>query len=152
MGGDIYIVGLEKSGSFVEHAEQVSKKMLPKQILLLGNKYIYKYIIPGQARNNEPYASSSYYGHKLIFKSEHSNVYVATIPNTQALAEPQIKDYIHIHEVLLVIPSQKEHCSELRSQAFRELRANHSEDREPSIPTSGSQGFRAKGACKGLQN
>jgi transposase-like protein len=52
----------------------------------------------------------------------------------------------------LVIPSQKEHCSELRSQAFRELRANHSEDREPSIPTSGSQGFRAKGACKGLQN
>ena len=52
----------------------------------------------------------------------------------------------------LVIPSQKEHCSELRSQAFRELRANHSEDRELSIPTSGSQGFRAKGACKGLQN
>ncbi len=103
----IYIVGLEKSGSFVEHAEQVSKKMLPKQILLLGNKYIYKYIIPGQARNKEPYASSSYYGHKLIFKSEHSNVYVATIPNTQAQAEPQIKDYIHIHEVLYNITALK---------------------------------------------
>lgn len=57
-----------------------------------------------------------------------------------------------VHLDPLVIPSQKEHCSELRSQAFRELRANHSEDREPSIPTSGSQGFRAKGACKGLQN
>lgn len=103
----IYIVGLEKSGSFVEHAEQVSKKMLPKQMLLLGNKYIYKYIIPGQARNNEPYASTSYYGHKLIFKSENSNVYVATIPNTQALAEPQIKDYIHIHELLYNITALK---------------------------------------------
>ena len=42
---------------------------------------------------------------------------------------------------ILVIPSQKEHCSELRSQAFRELRANHSEDREPSIPTSGSHEY-----------
>ena len=103
----LFLVGLEKSGSFVEHAEQVSKKMLPKQILLLGNKYIYKYIIPGQARNNEPYASSSYYGHKLIFKSEHSNVYVATIPNTQAQEEPQIKDYIHIYEVLYNITALK---------------------------------------------
>lgn len=103
----IYIVGLEKSGSFVEHAEQVSKKMLPKQILLLGNKYICKYIIPGQERNNKPYASSSYYSHKLIFKSELSNVYVATIPNTKALAEPQIKDYIHIHEVLHNITALK---------------------------------------------
>lgn len=96
----IYVVGLEKSGSFVEHAEQVSKRMDPQQILLLGNKYIYKYIIPGQARNNEPYASSSYYGHKLIFKSEYSNVYVATIPNMQALEEPQINDYINIHTIL----------------------------------------------------
>lgn len=103
----IYIVGLEKGGSFVEHAEQVSKKMIPKQILLLGNRYIYKYIIPGQARNNEPYASSSYYGHKLIFKSEHSNVYVATIPNTQALAEPQMENYINIHVILSNITALK---------------------------------------------
>ena len=41
----IYLVGLEKSGSFVEHAVQASKRMLPKQMLLLGNSYIYKYII-----------------------------------------------------------------------------------------------------------
>lgn len=103
----IYFVGLEKSGSFVEHAEQVSKKILPKQILLLGNKYIYKYIIPGQANNNEPYASSSYYGHKLIFKSEYSNVYVATVPNIQNKVEPQMSDYINIHEVLYNITALK---------------------------------------------
>ena len=104
---NIYFIGLEKSGSFVEHAEQVSKKMRSKQILLLGNKYIYKYIIPGQAKNNEPYASSSYYGHKLIFKSEHNNVYVATIPNTQAQTEPKIEDYINIHEVLFNVSALK---------------------------------------------
>ncbi len=103
----IYLVGLEKSGSFVEHAEQVSKKMLPKQILLLGNKYIYKYIIPGYEKSNEPYASSSYYGHKVIFKSEHNNVYVATIPNVQAKVEPQMDDYINIDVVLHNITALK---------------------------------------------
>ena len=41
----IYLVGLEKSGSFVEHAVQASKKMLPKQMLLLGNSYIYKKLL-----------------------------------------------------------------------------------------------------------
>lgn len=103
----IYLVGLEKSGSFVEHAVQASKKMLPKQMLLLGNRYIYKYIIPGNGRDNEPYASSSYYGHKLIFKSEHNNVYVATIPNTQAMVEPQMSDYININEILYNITALK---------------------------------------------
>lgn len=103
----IYLVGLEKSGSFVEHAVQASKRMLPKQMLLLGNSYIYKYIIPGNGRDNEPYASSSYYGHKVIFKSEHNNVYVATIPNTQAKVEPQIDDYININEILYNITALK---------------------------------------------
>ena len=103
----IYLVGLEKSGSFVEHAVQVSKKMLPKQLLLLGNSYIYKYIIPGNGRDSEPYAISSYYGHKVIFKSEHNNVYVATIPNVQAMVEPQISDYININEILCNITALK---------------------------------------------
>lgn len=103
----IYLVGLEKSGSFVEHAVQASKKMLPKQMLLLGNSYIYKYIIPGNGRDSEPYAISSYYGHKVIFKSEHNNVYVATIPNVQAMVEPKISDYININEILYNITALK---------------------------------------------
>lgn len=103
----IYLVGLEKSGSFVEHAVQASKKMLPKQMLLLGNSYIYKYIIPGNGRDSEPYAISSYYGHKVIFKSEHNNVYVATIPNVQAMVEPQISNYININEILYNITALK---------------------------------------------
>ena len=76
-------------------------------MLLLGNSYIYKYIIPGKEENSEPYASSSYYGHKVIFKSEHNNVYVATIPNVQAKVEPQIDDYININEILHNITALK---------------------------------------------
>ena len=103
----IYMVGLEKSGAFVEHAAQVSEKMQPNQIRLLGNKYIYKYIIPGNMDDDAPYARSSYYGNKVIFKSIYNNVYVATIPNIQPKAEPQIEDYININEILYNIAALK---------------------------------------------
>lgn len=96
----IYLVGLEKSGAFVEHAEQISEKLLPNQMLLLGNRYIYKYIIPGNDKPNDPYAVSSYYGHKVIFKSENNNIYVATIPNVLPQVEPQLDDYLNINVIL----------------------------------------------------
>lgn len=104
---NIYLVGLEKSGAFVEHAEQISQKIDPKQFLLLGNKYIYKYIIPGHAAADEAYGRSSYYGHKVIFKSEHENVYVATIPTLEAKVEPRIDDYININDILYNITALK---------------------------------------------
>ena len=103
----IFLVGLEKSGSFVDHAVQVSRKMKPKQILLLGNKYIYKYIEPGRGKEDEAFGRSSYYSHKVIFKSEHNNVYVATIPNIYQQIEPKIDDYINLHEVLYNITALK---------------------------------------------
>ena len=102
----IYLVGLEKSGSFVEHAEQIRKKIPSKHFLLLGNKYIYKYIIPS-IKNDDPYGCSSYYSHKLIFKSENNNMYVVSIPNVEAKAEPQITDYINIKEILHNITALK---------------------------------------------
>jgi hypothetical protein len=96
----IYLVGLEKSGSFVEHASQVSQKLRKNQIVLLGNKYIYKYIIPGYENEDAAYGRSTYYGHKLIFKSKFDNVYVATIPSLEAKPEPQKNDYLNIDVVL----------------------------------------------------
>ena len=96
----IYLVGLEKSGAFVEHAEQITQKLLPNQMLLLGNRYIYKYIIPGNEKPNDPYAVSSYYGHKVIFKSENDSIYVATIPNVLPQVEPQLDDYLNINVIL----------------------------------------------------
>lgn len=37
-----FMAGLEKSGSFVEHAAQIAPLMKPSQILILNNEYIYK--------------------------------------------------------------------------------------------------------------
>ena len=67
----LFLVGLEKSGAFVDHAHEVC---LPKEgqvvlnkgmFILLNNEYIYKYIVPGDS-DKMHYGSTSYYGGKII--------------------------------------------------------------------------------------
>lgn len=83
------LVGLEKSGSFVEHAEHITSGedacLLKGQALALFNNYIYKHILPGPSSEEElnklsPYASTSYYSGKLIYRSHSDRVWVLTIP------------------------------------------------------------------------
>ena len=84
----LYLVGLEKSGTFVEHAKEISHLLKPGQALLLDNDYIYKYITPGKADNTLPYAYTSYYGQKLIFKTLEEAVYVMTVPVPELAIKP----------------------------------------------------------------
>ena len=84
----LYLVGLEKSGIFVEHAKEIAHLLKPGQILLLDNNYIYKYITPGKANSKKAYAHTSYYGQKLIFKTPESAVYVVTVPVTELSSHP----------------------------------------------------------------
>lgn len=77
---DLYLIGLEKTGTFVEHAAEIAKTMSNGSIILLSNEYIYKYIIPAKADINNPYGISTYYGCKVIFKTTSGYMYVGTIP------------------------------------------------------------------------
>lgn len=99
---DLFLVGIEKSGPFVEHAEQISEKMQPGTALLLDNSYIYKYIIPGTANPDHPYARTSYYGGKLIFKSREDRLYVLTIPvsDENVVLRPQKENFKNIDIIL----------------------------------------------------
>jgi hypothetical protein len=103
----IYLVGLEKSGPFVEHASRICTKLEMNQTILLGNKYIYKYIIPGHAGRGAPYGQSTYYGHKIIYKSQFGNVYVATVPCLGIKREPDVNDYINVEVILANISALK---------------------------------------------
>ena len=96
----LYLVGLEKSGAFVEHAKVISHLLKPGQILLLDNEYIYKYITPGKANNTKPYGDTSYYGQKLIFKTPEEAVYVVTVP-VSALAIKPVASAISNLQLLL---------------------------------------------------
>ncbi len=96
----INLVGLEKSGAFVEHAEMIADKLKNNQIVLLGNSYIYKYILPGQPKPSSIYGETTYYSHKLIYKSKYDNIYIASIPTMDLKAEPNLSDYINLPIVL----------------------------------------------------
>lgn len=106
---DLFLAGLEKSGVFVEHADEISKRLRPGEILLLDNKYIYKYIIPGKADPNKPYARTSYYGGKLIYKSKDERIYVVTIPvdNEKVVLSPAKQDFKNIDIILRNIEKLK---------------------------------------------
>ncbi len=99
---DLFLAGLEKSGVFVEHADEISGRLRPGEILLLDNEYIYKYIIPGKADPDKPYARTSYYGGKLIYKSKDERIYVVTIPvnNEKVVLSPTKQDFKNIDIIL----------------------------------------------------
>ena len=107
---NLYMVGIEKSGAFVDHAREIcsfkdSKRVLEKEkYILLDNRYIYKYIIPGDP-DGAAYASTSYYGGKVIYHSGDGQVIVLTIPvsDKNVVLNPVLADYHNIDEILVNI-------------------------------------------------
>ncbi len=97
----ICLVGLEKSGAFVEHAVLIEPEIKNGHYLVLDNDYIYKYIVPGDAAG-QPFGKNTYYAAKVIYKSDHGNVFVATIPTAQFKNKPAIEDLFNAPEVLRV--------------------------------------------------
>jgi hypothetical protein len=112
------LVGLEKSGSFVEHAEQISSGdnacLLKGQALPLFNNYIYKHILPGPSTREEldklpAYASTSYYSGKLIYRSKSDRVWVLTIPieNCEKIKVLNKYSFSNLDEILNVVEHLK---------------------------------------------
>ena len=99
---DLYLVGLEKSGSFVEHAHEVRKLLKPGKVLLLDDDYVYRYILPGKAPQ-EAYGSTSYYGNKLVFHDRRGGTHVATVAATTRKKTASIADYRNLAVLLLNI-------------------------------------------------
>ena len=100
---NLFLVGLEKSGAFVEHADEISSKLESGKALILHNDYIYKYIIPGKLNSDNIYGKTTYYGNKVILKSKDDKVYVATIPTLNTIANPEIKDFCNLKAVLQIV-------------------------------------------------
>jgi hypothetical protein len=97
---NLFLVGLEKSGVFVEHAGEISKKMEPGTALILNNDHIYKYITPGKADSGSSYGSTTYYGNKLIYKSDDKRVYVVTVATRDVISFPTVKHFPNL-DILL---------------------------------------------------
>jgi hypothetical protein len=97
----ICLIGLEKSGAFVEHATLIEPSLKNDHYLVLDNTYIYKNIVPGDP-NGQPFGQNTYYGAKVIYKSTQGNVFVATIPTAGFKKAPKLADLFNAPEVLRV--------------------------------------------------
>lgn len=104
---DLFLVGLEKSGTFVEHAFEISEFIPPRYALLLSDDYIYKYILPNRENRHYSYGFRTYYSGKLIFKTKDENIYVATLPNKNTTPSPNKKDFVNIDVILLNVEKLK---------------------------------------------
>ncbi|RLJ73664.1 DNA double-strand break repair nuclease NurA [Pedobacter alluvionis] len=106
---NLFLAGLEKSGAFVEHADEIKHLLKPGEVFLLDNRHIYTYILPGPADNPEPYAHTSYYSAKLIFKSRDERMYVITLPvdDENIVLNPQLSDFRNIGAILFNIEKMR---------------------------------------------
>ena len=98
-----FAVGLEKSGAFVEHAMLIEDRLKPNQFLIMDNDYIYRHILPGRSDSAPAYGNTTYYGAKVIFKSNDSKVYVATVPVSETKVKYDRSAIPHLDEVLTMV-------------------------------------------------
>ena len=113
---DIVLAGLEKSGAFVDHAQSIQQSLEPGKVLILNDDYIYHYIRPGDPTSKDPYASSSYYGHKVIFKAPNKQMYVVSIPVRELKKNPAANDLPNLQIILSNVEAL--HCDMYDSALF----------------------------------
>ena len=104
----IHILGVEKSGAFVDHALLIQERLKRRQALLLGNEYIYRYILPAPADMDRPYGDTSLYGHKLIYKTSLDQMHVLSLPSLTQQVEPTRNDYLGLSAALAAVEAL--HC------------------------------------------
>jgi hypothetical protein len=97
------VVGLEKSGAFVEHAVQIDEHLDPNTALILTTDYIYRHIVPGDPMSQDPYGKNTYWGGKLIYKAADGNLYVATVPTGHFKPTPDFADFPNLAGILSIV-------------------------------------------------
>jgi hypothetical protein len=120
---NLCLVGLEKSGPFVDHANAISKILLLGQALVLSSDYIYANVLPRSSVATGSYGSNTYYGTKIIYKSPGGGMYVATLPTREYLADPLPGQIPNLNTILTNINALK--CDMYDSALLPIALANH---------------------------
>lgn len=83
-GQDLVIIGVEKSGAFVDHFEQIDKTessepFFPdRSFALLTDDYIKRRVV--FSVSDKPYGADTYFGRKFFYKAQSGAKIVATLP------------------------------------------------------------------------
>jgi hypothetical protein len=84
-GSDLLLLGVEKSGTFVTHLQEIDETEVPGQRLfeprtymLLTDEYIKRRVV--YSDSDKRYGKDTYFGRKLFYKTSSGALIVATIP------------------------------------------------------------------------
>ncbi len=101
-GPTLRLVGLEKSGAFVEHAAAIQDRMRPGSYLVVGDSYIRRHIVPG-GDGTTTYGQNTYYGQKVFFRALGGEMHVTTIPASSYTGEARPEDIPHLDLILSLV-------------------------------------------------
>ncbi len=95
----INLIGVQKSGAFVDHANAIGATLSAYEALLPDNDYIYRYIVPGDP-SAQSFGRNTYYGSYVIFKGGVNDLYVGNVPTGDYLPAPRMADLFNGGDVL----------------------------------------------------
>lgn len=100
---NFYIVGVEKNGTFVEHAKTINKRLKNiGEYFIPDNKYIFSNIKYGN-ENDTKYGERVLYGSKLFLKIDENETIVVMIPTGDYLKDPKKNDLYGIDDIVSTI-------------------------------------------------
>src|SRR5260370_17314729 len=97
-GEDLLIIGVEKSGAFVSHFEEIDKTesgapYFPnRSYALLTDEYIKQRIV--FSVSDKPYGKDTYFGRKFFYKTKSGARIVATLPILDYAQEAISTDHV----------------------------------------------------------
>lgn len=89
----VVMIGLQKSGQVVDHAELVSRFLPDNRIFCIDDNYRYKYILSGREEAGNGFGYESYYGQDFIYKTPTGRVFVFGIPYPYPDKHPLTVDF-----------------------------------------------------------
>ena len=102
-GIPLYLAGIEKSGSFFEHALILDKKIKGKKLIVPNNKYIFSYIKQGDYSTTN-YGERVNYGSKVFIKLTDKWVLSLSVPTGEYKCNPKKDDLIGVDEIASILP------------------------------------------------
>lgn len=103
-GNDLIILGIEKTGAFVSHFEEVDKTqsgepLFPKRsYAILTDEYIKQRVI--FSASEKPYGQDTYFGRKFFYKAKSGAKIVATLPILDDTQDDTSKDDVSCYPSL----------------------------------------------------
>ncbi|MFW5443984.1 MAG: hypothetical protein ACKE51_06735 [Methylococcaceae bacterium] len=105
------VIGQEKTGTFVDHLEIISRKAPKGSYFLPSNSYIRREV-QHQSERAAPYGSRTNYGNKLFIKLDKYHHMVISVPTGEYKDSQSLDDLIGIHAILATLPNILSHKHE----------------------------------------